>query len=114
MPMRWSTRTSMRATCGLLNHEAVKHGVREFVRGQAHTNGIESFWSMLKRGYYGTYHKMSPKHLHRYVMEFEGRHNVRGLDTLDQMGAIVRGMDQKRLRYKDLIANPRGLDADAI
>ena len=42
-------------------HEAVKHSVGEYVRGQAHTNGIESFWSMLKRGYYGTYHKMSCK-----------------------------------------------------
>ena len=43
---------------GLDNHEAVKHSVGEYVNGQAHTNGIESFWSMLKRGYYGTYHKM--------------------------------------------------------
>ena len=74
------------------------------MRGQAHTNGIESFWSLLKRGYYGTYHKMSPKHLDRYVNEFAGRHNVRTADTLDQMGGMVRGMDQKRLRYADLIA----------
>ena len=90
---------------GLPHHEAVRHSVGEYVRGQAHTNGIESFWSMLKRGYYGTYHKMSPKHLDRYVTEFEGRHNVRPADTLDQMDAMVRGMDQKRLRYADLIAD---------
>ena len=89
---------------GLLNHEAVKHSVGEFVRGQAHTNGMESFWSMLKRGYYGTYHKMSPAHLDRYVGEFQGRHNQREHDTLDQMSAMVRGMDGKRLRYADLIA----------
>ena len=44
-------------------HEAVKHSVKEYVRGQAHTNGIESMWSMLKRGYVGTYHYMSSKHL---------------------------------------------------
>ena len=67
-------------------HEAVKHSISEFVRDQAHTNGIESFWSMLKRGYHGTYHHMSPKHLGRYIEEFAGRHNVRELDTADQMG----------------------------
>ena len=56
----------------LPRHEAVKHSVGEYVRGQAHTNGIESFWSMLKRGFVGVYHKMSPEHLGRYVSEFEG------------------------------------------
>ena len=81
----------------------MKHSVGEYVREQVHTNGVESFWSMLKRGYHGTYHKMSPKHLQRYVNEFAGRHNVRSLDTLDQMSAIVRGLEGKRLRYQDLI-----------
>ena len=65
---------------GLLNHATVKHSVGEFVKGQAHTNGIESFWSLFKRGYYGTYHKMSPAHLDRYVNEFAGRHNQREAD----------------------------------
>ena len=60
-------------------HSSVRHSVREFVKGQAHTNGIESFWAMLKRGYYGTYHRMSEKHLQRYVNEFSGRHNIRSL-----------------------------------
>ena len=78
--------------------------MKEYVNGQAHTNGIESFWAMLKRGYYGTYHRMSPKHLHRYVMEFSGRHNIRTEDTIDQITDMVRGMDGKRLRYQDLIA----------
>ena len=85
-------------------HEAVKHSISEYVRNQAHTNGIESFWSMLKRGYHGTYHHMSPKHLGRYVEEFAGRHNVRELNTIDQMGKLARGMAGKRLPYKDLIA----------
>lgn len=85
-------------------HEAVQHGVGEYVRGQVHINGLESFWSMLKRGHDGIYHKMSPKHLHRYTTDFEGRHNDLPLDTLDQMGAMVRGVDDKRLRYEDLIA----------
>ena len=89
---------------GLPNHATVAHGVGEYVSGKAHTNGIESFWSMLKRGYYGTYHRMSPKHLDRYVGEFAGRHNARPLDTLDQMRAIARGMVGKRLRYSDLIS----------
>ena len=72
-----------------------------------HVNGIESFWSMLKRAHKGTFHKISKKHLHRYVNEFAGRHNIRPLDTLDQMAAIVRGMDHKRLRYA---ASVRGFD----
>ena len=86
------------------SHESVAHSVGEYVRGQAHTNGIESFWSMLKRGYQGTYHKMSVKHLTRYVQEFAGRHNVRDLDTLAQMIMLARGMDGKALPWKELTA----------
>jgi len=85
-------------------HEAVNHSAGEYVRQQAHINGMESFWSMLKRGYHGTYHHMSPKHLNRYVTEFSGRHNDREADTVDQMRHIAEGMDGKRLRYRDLIA----------
>ena len=66
------------------------------------TNGIESFWSMLKPGYVGTYHKMSRKHVGRYVTEFAGRHNNREYDTLDQMEKMVKGAEGKGLRYKDL------------
>ena len=84
-------------------HDSVRHSVREYVRGQAHTNGIESFWALLKRGYYGTYHRMSAKHLQRYVDEFSGRHNMRSLDTIDQMAVMAKGMDGKRLRYRDLV-----------
>lgn len=86
-------------------HETVQHSVGEYVREQAHTNGMESFWSMLKRGFTGTYHQISPKHLHRYVNEFAGRHNVRPLDTEAQMANVVKGADGKRLRYADLIAD---------
>ena len=89
---------------GLPNHQSLRHSVGEYVREQAHTNGIESFWAMLKRGYYGTYHRISPKHLWRYVAEFEGRHNIRDRDTLDQMAVISRAMVGRRLRYADLIA----------
>ena len=83
-------------------HEAVKHSVGHYVEGMAHTNGIESHWAMLKRGYHGVYHKMSPKHLPRYVNEFAGRHNVRPMDTAAQMSAMAQGIMGKRLRYGDL------------
>ena len=72
----------------------------------AHTNGMESFWSILKRGYLGTYHNMSPNHLDRYLAEFVGRHNVRGADTIDQMANLVASMVGKRLMYRELIAAP--------
>ena len=85
-------------------HESVRHSVGEYVDGMAHTNGIESFWALMKRGYHGTYHHMSAKHLGRYVTEFSGRHNERSLDTIDQMQSIVDGMVGKRLRYRDLVS----------
>ena len=85
-------------------HEAVKHGVSEYVRGMAHTNGMESHWASLKRGYDGVYHHMSAKHIQRYVREFERRHNRRPLDTAEQMAVMARTADGKQLRYADLIA----------
>ena len=59
------------------DHETVKHSVSEYILGKAHTNGIESFWSMLDRAHQGTFHKMSPKHPNRYVQEFAGKKNFR-------------------------------------
>ena len=64
------------------NHETVKHSHMESVRGPVHTNGVESFWSLLKRAHVGTFHKLSEDHLHRYVAEFSGRHNMGEKDTL--------------------------------
>ncbi len=87
-----------------IQHETVRHSVGEHVNGKIHTNGIESFWSMLKRGHMGVYHKMSKKHLQRYVNEFAGRHNTRELDTEKQMGALMAGGRGKVLHYKDLVA----------
>ena len=94
------------------DHATVKHALLEYVRGDVHTNGIESLWSMLKRAHKGTFHKMSPKHLDRYVQEFAGRHNLRELNTIDMMGAMADGMQGKRLRYRDLTAD-NGLDSGA-
>ncbi|MXY42004.1 MAG: IS1595 family transposase [Rhodospirillaceae bacterium] len=84
-------------------HEAVRHSAGEYVRDDAHTQGIESFWAMLKRAHKGVYHKISPKHLQRYVDQFAGKHNMRDDDTLDQMRAVVAGMEGKRLSYRQLI-----------
>ena len=58
---------------------------------------------MLKRAHKGVYHKLSAKHLQRYVAEFAGRHNIRELDTLEQMAHVVAGMIGRRLMYRDLV-----------
>ena len=84
--------------------EAVWHSAGEYVRDQAHTNGIESFWAMLKRGCKGTYHRMIEKHPQRYVAEFARMHNSRPHDTEVQMGRIVRGMHRRHLSYARLIS----------
>ena len=83
-------------------HRQVVHSKGEYVNGDVHTNGIESFWALLKRGYHGTYHKMSAKHLYRYVNEFTGRQNVRHMTTVDQMERMVRRMEGERLSYVEL------------
>ena len=95
-----------------VQHNTVNHSAGEFVCGIVHTNGIESFWAMLKRGYKGTFHKMSPKHLDRYVLEFSGRHNIRPQDTEAQMQAMVQGIEEKQLKYSELTAD-NGLESGA-
>ena len=87
------------------DHEAVNHSVGEYVDGMAHTNGMESFWSMLKRAHAGTFHKMSPKHLDRYVREFAGKHNIRDSGTLVQMRDTVARLVGRNLLYRDLISD---------
>lgn len=97
---------------GLKNHKSVCHSVGQYVSGQIHTNGMESFWSMLKRAHKGIYHKISPKHLQRYVDEFVGRHNMRSYDTEAMMRMVFARMLGKKLTYKDLIRY-NGLDNGA-
>ena len=86
------------------SHFAVAHSVGEYVRGQAHTNGIESFWALLKRGYIGIYHQMSVQHLHRYVNEFAHRQNTVHGGTLARIAQTVDGMNGRHLTYKELTA----------
>ena len=76
------------------NHNTVKHSAKEYVNGMIHTNGIESVWALLKRGYTGTYHHFSMKHCQRYVNEFTFRLNEGNcnIDTTDRMNAFVKGI----------------------
>ena len=87
------------------NREVVNHKQKEYVRGEIHTNGIEAFWSMFKRGFKGTYFTMSHQHLQRYVSEFTGRHNIRSKATIEQLAILVRGMVGKQLKLHDLMGS---------
>ena len=89
-------------TC-LPNQEAVQHSAVAYVRGQVHSNGVKSLWSMLKRAHAGTFQKLSPQHLQRYINEFAGRHNLRNLNTIDQMREVVARMIGLRLMCRDLV-----------
>lgn len=92
---------------GLTNHTSVNHSQKQpagsttFVE-LAHTNGVESFWATLKRAYHGTDNHLTKKHSNRYVTQFAGKHNLRDLDTMDQLKSLVLGMAGKRLRYRYL------------
>ena len=86
------------------SHDTVIHSRGEYVREDVHTNGIEAFWSMIKRSIMGVYHKVSRKHLGKYVAEFAARQNMRARDTIDQMKAVVQSFEGQRLRYCELVA----------
>ena len=85
-------------------HKSVKHSAKEFARKSVHTNGIESVWALLKRGFKGVYHHWSVKHCHRYINEFTFRLNKGGgqVGTLDFIGALCKGAVGKRLTYASL------------
>ena len=89
----------------LENHETVNHGDGEYVRGDVHINGIESFWALVRRSYNGTYHRIADKHLHRYINELTGRLNMKPLGAVDKMRKMVQGWVGKRLTYKQLVAH---------
>ena len=89
-------------------HETVKHSAGEYVRGDAYTNSVESSFGILKKVINGIYHSVSKKHLHRYLAEFEFRHNHRGLCDGERVVAAIEAADGKRLRYRDPV-NSKGV-----
>lgn len=85
-------------------HEVVNHGIGEYVRGEAHTNTVEGYFSILKRGIVGTYHHVSQQHLKRYLAEFDFRYNQRvalGVGDVKRTERAFRGIVGKRLLYRD-------------
>jgi transposase-like protein len=88
-------------------HKSVSHARGEYVNGDAHTNGIESFWALFKRGYHGVYHHMSRKHMQRYVNEFTFRFNRRASEMQSVFSDVVaRVASSEQLPYKTLIQKP--------
>ncbi len=86
------------------SHDVVNHGAGEYVRGEAHTNTIEGYFSTLKRGINGTYHHVSQQHLKRYLAEFDFRYNTRsaiGINDIARADLLVSGIVGKRLTYRD-------------
>jgi transposase-like protein len=84
-------------------HDAVKHAMREYVRGNVHTNTIENLWSVLKRGIHGTYHFTSIKHLQAYCDEFTFRFNRRKLSEYDKVNSCMKNATKGTLKYNTLI-----------
>lgn len=85
-------------------HDTVNHSTKVYVVGDAHTNTIENFWSVLKRGIYGTYHQVSSKHIDKYLNEFAARFNARKLSECDKFHTFL-AKSEGGLLYKNLIAN---------
>lgn len=86
-------------------HEHVRHSTYEYVRGDVHTNSIEGFFGMLRRGLDGIYHSVSKKHLHRYLSEFEFRHNHRELGDGERTVRAIRSANHKRLTYAEQVGD---------
>ena len=88
---------------GFASHDTIKHSRGEYARGDVHTNTVEGFFSLLKRGIVGTFHHVSKGHLHRYCDEFAFRYTHRvalGVDDAQRTALVVRGAEGKRLTYK--------------
>jgi len=86
-------------------HASVKHGKKHWAKGEVNTNSIESFWALFKRGYHGTYHSMSKKHLQRYVDEFTFRFNIRSSEMAEKFSEVVRQVSERdKMSYKTLTA----------
>jgi hypothetical protein len=85
------------------SHETVMHSAEEYVRGKAHTNTVEGFFSIFKRGMRGIYQHCSERHLHRYLAEFDFRYSNRialGVNDVERTERAIRGIIGKRLTYR--------------
>jgi len=87
----------------IYEHRIIKHNEGQYVNGIIHTNTIEGFWSLLKRGIFGIYHSTSRKHLQKYVDEFVFRYNTRGIGESERFNLLLGNMGIKTT-YKGLIA----------
>ena len=88
---------------GFASHETVNHGAGEYVRGEVHTNTVEGYFSIFKRGMKGVYQHCSEKHLHRYLAEFDFRYNNRsalGVEDVERATKALEGISGKRLTYR--------------
>ena len=88
---------------GFASHRTVNHSAAEYVRGDAYTNTVEGYFSILKRGIVGVYHHVSEEHLKRYLAEFDFRYNERialGIDDVERTERAIRGIVGKRLTYR--------------
>src|SRR5260221_13357006 len=94
-------------------HVIVDHSSGQYVNGGFHTNGIENFWSLLKRGIVGIYHQVSPWHLQRYCNEFAGRYNTRKIADNERFNLLLRNSDG-RLKYRDLTTEVKSVSDSEI
>jgi transposase-like protein len=89
-----------KATFGYKDHQTVAHGQREYVRGNVHSNTVEGFFSLLKRGIIGVYHHVGKGHLAKYCDEFSFRYDARKVSDAQRAEMLVWGAEGKRLTYK--------------
>lgn len=119
-------RTMMVARPWVASHESVNHVLGEYVRGDVHTNTVEGYFSILKRGIIGTFHSVSEQHLQRYVTEFDFRYNHRqvkrkvgdewvtvGPNDQERATLLAKGIGGKRLTYRPSHATKENLDCSA-
>ncbi len=89
------------ATKGFARHGIINHSKKEYVNGDVHTNTVEGYFSILKRGIIGVYHHVGKSHLHRYLTEFDFRYNGRKMTDVDRSVSALLGIEGKRLMYRD-------------
>lgn len=85
-------------------HESVNHSAKQYVRNEIHTNTIESFWALFKRGYHGVFHHFTKKHIDRYIAEFAMRWNMSDMSQPNRLDSMLESTSGLRLTYEALTA----------